>query len=736
MAEEDTNVLDSGLSQTLTPKEYQENFVDFYSQTLGSTGIDVRDDDDDEDADEDTPPAVITAPPISGDDDRFISSSMMPNVELINLDNIEATSYQDVLSKNNVQDITNFDKFGITFSKPSKPTLKKASTVFGATKVLFPALGLVGADLVTSVVGEERTEVDGKTGYRPPGGLGLMYDLNNSIQANNINANKLAAQRNMLENEAADIAGTTFKREPQGFSARINGQIVTRHHGKTFYEGVYDYTPEQMKSIEALGRGFNPRGYNLLTETGTDSIINTGSYRGYTERGTFVDINGGAAAGSKKDLDALVDKTIAEYGIQNAKKGTALYDRVYSSVSQGLSKTRQGYTFFGSKKEGAKTLTQNIKDAVSQYRTPTQETGGDSDDPPPQETGFTDQKGQDVYSEGFEQYGTIDFSTTTSPDDNNDGSDGGSGDQSTSTEDSQEEGQFSEERFGGRIGKQEGDVVVKEPGFIAPDANATKQQEIADDKPMDARDGDFIINAPAAEEAGKQDIQRMINTAIKNLKEKGVDVRFGDPKINITDKVKLLVSRNEVYIPAIIAKEIGYDRLKKINNRGKREVQRRQEESEQDEKPQARGFIQKKKGDVIRSADYSEGGIDASRAMILRLTGHLRNIEEGLGEGFKYGKKSKAGDTLRHILTSGYISEDGFFNKFMSDAFDSREKGSNMSEEDKIDLNNNKFGRLLRQKYPDRMEFTKQARQVVKDLLKGKKTEIDGVSPMLSVRAE
>ena len=741
MAEENTNILDSGtnildsnLSQTLTPKEYQENFVDFYSQTLGSTGIDVRDDDD-EDEDEDTPPAVITAPPISDDDDRFISSSMMPNVELINLDNIEATSYQDVLSKNNVQDITNFDKFGITFSKPSKPTLKKASTVFGATKVLFPALGLVGADLVTSVVGEERTEVDGKTGYRPPGGLGLMYDLNNSIQANNINANKLAAQRNMLENEAADIAGTTFKREPQGFSARINGQLVTRHHGKTFYEGVYDYTPEQMKSIEALGRGFNPRGYNLLTETGTDSIINTGSYRGYTERGTFVDINGGAAAGSKKDLDALVDKTIAEYGIQNAKKGTALYDRVYSSVSQGLSKTRQGYTFFGSKKEGAKTLTQNIKDAVSQYRTPTQETGGDSDDPPPQESGFTDPKGQDVYSEGFEQYGTIDFSTTTSPDDNND-SDSGVSQDTQDTYGDTGEADFDPVAMGGRIGKQEGDVVVKEPGFIAPDANATDQQEIADDKPMDARDGDFIINAPAAEEAGKQDIQRMINTAIKNLKEKGVDVRFGDPKINITDKVKLLVSRNEVYIPAIIAKEIGYDRLKKINNRGKREVQRRQEESEQDEKPQARGFIQKKKGDVIRSADYSEGGIDASRAMILRLTGHLRNIEEGLGEGFKYGKKSKAGDTLRHILTSGYISEDGFFNKFMSDAFDSREKGSNMSEEDKIDLNNNKFGRLLRQKYPDRMEFTKQARQVVKDLLKGKKTEIDGVSPMLSVRAE
>jgi hypothetical protein len=96
----------------------------------------------------------------------------------------------------------------------------------------------------------------------------------------------------------------------------------------------------------------------------------------------------------------------------------------------------------------------------------------------------------------------------------------------------------------------------------------------------------------------------MINTAISNLQEKGVDVRFGNPKINIRDKVKLLVSRNEVYIPAIIAKEIGYDRLKKINNRGKREVQRRQEESQQDEKPQARGFIQKKKGDVVQQSGF------------------------------------------------------------------------------------------------------------------------------------
>ena len=578
MAEEDTNVLDSGLSQTLTPKEYQESFVDFYRQTLGSTGIDVRDDDDDDDDDDkkDKGPEVITAPPISGDDDRFISSSMSPSVELINLDNIEASSYQDVLAKNNVEDITKFDSFGITFSKPSKPTLKKASTVFGATKLLFPTLGLVGADLATAVVGEERTEVDGQTGYRPPGGLGLMYDLNNSIQTANINANKLATQQDKLESEAADIAGTTHKRLPQGFSARINGQLVTRHHGKTYYEGVYDYTPEQLKSIEALRRGFNPSGYNLLTEQGDETIINTGVDRGYTPRGTYVDINGTAAAGPEKEFQKLVSNTITQNRLDPTRR-----EAIEKAIRGGLVKTRQGYSILGTKKEGAKTLNENIKDAIQQFKTQTTTTD-QSDDPKPTTTFTAEEVQKNIDLDDDFTYG----------DDNNQSDDGSqTGQEQAAAVD--EGGLFT--AMGGRIGKQEGDVVVKKPGFIAPDPNATKQQEIADDKPMDARQGDFIINAPAAEEAGKQDIQRMINTAITNLQEKGVDVRFGDPKINIADKVKLLVSRNEVYIPAIIAKEIGYDRLKKINNRGKREVQRRQEESQQDEKPQARGFIQKKK---------------------------------------------------------------------------------------------------------------------------------------------
>jgi len=304
--------------------------------------------------------------------------------------------------------------------------------------------------------------------------------------------------------------------------------------------------------------------------------------------------------------------------------------------------------------------------------------------------------------------------------------------------------------YGGKIGMRMGGDPVQQQapstkmGFIGgPPDQFTEQQTIADDIPKEVPEGTFVINAPAVEFAGKEDIKQMLVEAYEIIAQAdtdaGLDKSPRAAKIPSKEQVDIMISRGEVIVPPEIAKVIGYDRLEKINNRGKKEVARRQEESQQQEKPQARqvaegGFINT--DDKIASADYSEGGIDTLRATLLRATGHLDNIEQGLGEGFKYGKKSREGDTLRHILTSGYISEDGFLNNFMSDLFDNREKSENMSEEDKIDLNNNKFGRLLRQKYPDRVEFTKQARNVVDKLIKGETVEIDGVSPMMSVRAE
>lgn len=345
------------------------------------------------------------------------------------------------------------------------------------------------------------------------------------------------------------------------------------------------------------------------------------------------------------------------------------------------------------------------------------------------------------------------FSSDPPSDDNNDsgtdGTSGGYGGADNTTD-------YGGTRYGGKIGMQMGgdpaqqQTPTGEMGFVggSPD-QFTEQQTIADDIPKTVPEGAFVINAPAVEFAGKEDIKQMLIEAYEIVAQKdidaGVDKSPTATKIPSKEQVDIMISRGEVIVPPEIAKVIGYDRLEKINNRGKKEVARRQEESQKEEKPQAKtvaegGFIDMQEGgnikDVIATADYSEGGIDAFTASLLAMTGHLKNVEQGLGEGFKYGKKSREGDTLRHILTSGYISEDGLFNNFMSDLFDRREKIGNMSEEDKIDLNNNKFGRLLRQKYPDRLEFTKQARDVVDKLIKGEKVEIDGISPMLSVKAE
>ena len=256
---------------------------------------------------------------------------------------------------------------------------------------------------------------------------------------------------------------------------------------------------------------------------------------------------------------------------------------------------------------------------------------------------FSETMDSDVYSDGFESYG-----------------DSFGEDQSTSTVDTQEEGQFSEERFGGRIGKQEGgsaikpvNQIVQGAGFIAPQKNVTEEQTIADDIPIEAEEGDFIINAPAAQFAGRQDIVKMILEAIDSLREKGIGIQYGNPKIPMKKRVQLAVSRNEVYVPRVIAEEIGYDKLEKINNRGKKEVERRQQESEKQAK--RGGFVGKANGGDIEDKSSlllgtDEGSFlqDLGRMVIDKfgdkLKGFLSKEEEDkqpLMEGTKKDKKEE-----------------------------------------------------------------------------------------------
>jgi hypothetical protein len=137
---------------------------------------------------------------------------------------------------------------------------------------------------------------------------------------------------------------------------------------------------------------------------------------------------------------------------------------------------------------------------------------------------------------------------------------------------------------------QEGGVAgfAERPEFVGGNQQPTDQQSIADDQPREVQEGTFVINSAAADEMGRDDVEKMIRQAYQKAGESGM----GAGQQGISQEVAIAVSRGEVTIPPHIAKIIGYDRLKKINNRGKKEVSRRQEEREQ---AAGGGFINRKK---------------------------------------------------------------------------------------------------------------------------------------------
>jgi len=695
----------------LSMKEYRTGYVDYYDQTLDptlGTGIKIprgSEDDDEEDKKDGVNISKIATGFSDETGESSDATSFSPDdFSFANVHDLKGVpTYGQALSKAGFDDKTPFNIFntdvyfgGVPRTKEEAKkgferlfTKEKLTSTAVKTAARFAGLNpLMTSGLMGLATGKTVKDPFGNPSFRPNSFIfGGIHDINMSLHYDNV-----------AQMHAA--LGTTG---PKGFAGYIGGQLVTRGPGKYNYNGtIGNLSQETLNRMEALSRGFVPDTYSYKNETGTSG---TPAGNGvYDSRGRYHDINGSYNIGTRKASTSLgkqygltttrVEKILADVRADKKKK---LMIEIAKEQAKNFEKTQ-------------KAQQKVVADRIKETKTTVTDipTGADN-------YGVT----SDIYSD----FGTvtIDFS----------GDDGGY-DPGT---DSSDMG-FST-RYGGQIG--EGMQAGGPAGFIGgPPEKYSDQTTIADDIPLQVREGSFVINAPAVEYAGSDDIADMLRKAYQKAGE-SIDKSEQRTTIPSREQIDIMISRGEVVVPPKIAKIIGYDRLEKINNRGKKEVARRKKAGDQ-ERPQARqanegGFIDPNK-DEISSADYSEGGIDASRAMILRLTGHLRNIEEGLGEGFKYGKKSKAGDTLRHILTSGYISEDGFFNKFMSDAFDSREKGSDMTEEDKVDLNNNKFGRLLRQQYPDRVEFTKQARKVVEDLLKGKKTEIDGVSPMLSVKAE
>ena len=121
---------------------------------------------------------------------------------------------------------------------------------------------------------------------------------------------------------------------------------------------------------------------------------------------------------------------------------------------------------------------------------------------------------------------------------------------------------------------------AERPEFVGGNQSQPDKVSVADDQPRDVQEGTFVINAAAADFAGRDDIEKMIRKAYQKAGDTG--------QSGVSQEVQIAVSKGEVLIPPHIAKIIGYDRLNKINNRGKKEITRRQQAAEG-------GFVNRKK---------------------------------------------------------------------------------------------------------------------------------------------
>lgn len=107
---------------------------------------------------------------------------------------------------------------------------------------------------------------------------------------------------------------------------------------------------------------------------------------------------------------------------------------------------------------------------------------------------------------------------------------------------------------------------------------------VADDVPMDAEEGAYVVNAAAIERVGVRDFEeRILKPNIESLRKKGVEIsleQLKSPAAQVEGDTDVAVSNGEYYLPPVLVKEIGLDLLEKINKRGEQETEERIAEEE------------------------------------------------------------------------------------------------------------------------------------------------------------
>ncbi|MEK9986456.1 MAG: hypothetical protein VW879_17095 [Opitutae bacterium] len=430
-----------------------------------------------------------------------------------------------------------------------------------------------------------------------------------------------------------------FKATGAGFFGEFKGMMVSRKPGSFQYSGnLSGISQEQMKNLEAVQKGFIPG--TMTAETyedgkwsnvgGAQDIVRTNDVFGlggtYNAAGNWVDLSGqGYASNTQANLEGYAQAVNNSYfggtanvtaeDIKNAqaqvqtqfsfltgttvKEGTLSFqeimqdtiddklgmdsltgdeDRTFaeqraidkmaetgqvpadlqSYIEQSVARQKAAYEKEQKEKEQKEKERKEKERQAAIEKAKAEQAKALAD--------LQKQKGyDDKASEAqrdFDRYGG-----------GPDGNYGAGGEDRTQDTGGSSPGDKSKWASGGRVGMQVGGEAgfAERPEFVGGNQSQPDKVSVADDQPRDVPEGTFVINAAAADFAGRDDIEKMIRKAYKKVGDIG--------QSGVSQEVQIAVSKGEVIIPPHIAKIIGYDRLNKINNRGKKEISRRQQAS-------------------------------------------------------------------------------------------------------------------------------------------------------------
>jgi|10_taG_2_1085330.scaffolds.fasta_scaffold03864_7 hypothetical protein len=399
------------------------------------------------------------------------------------------------------------------------------------------------------------------------------------------------------------------------------------------------------KTIEALGKGLDPSGFRLdgKNEDNRGAVSNANGMAGITEDGYYVYANFGSSFGYTKTTlkglggegseswamakDLGVDVDVMVKAMETARSGSktfsqALLELTGKAIATDAKGTTEGTSSFGTKFDATftkigDTLTalsetpRNILNTIQGAMT-TASQKFDAGVKKGAETVFSTDVGQKIGKGAIalddtiqnkvqnieNQLSTVDLFNTQKKEEPN--RQAGAGTKVTSDLKAVETARdkstmdYSIRRgYGfnqggavqsGYYGYQDGgEINMQEMGFVngkTPD-QVTDAQSVADTEATQAEEGDFVINAPAVEIVGVDNLIQLMSEALQRAEQEGARIVDIPPTTEPEQMVDIFVSEGEFIVPRELIPfvEGGIELLEQINEAGKGEVAERVEES-------------------------------------------------------------------------------------------------------------------------------------------------------------